>query len=201
MNQPKPEQEPSMEEILASIRRIISEDGEDGDATADAPEAEIEPEAAAPQETGDAGAADDDVLELTEIVAEQPEPEPEPEPAADLDFEEPAMDELSIEPEMQSEPPAMEEPLAHAPAEEDSLVADSTALMASAALSKLRETPADQASEGAAAMPLGDKTLEALVRELMRPMLKEWLNQNLPGIVERIVEREVSRVAERLHKD
>ena len=31
MNQPKPEQEPSMEEILASIRRIISEDGDEAD--------------------------------------------------------------------------------------------------------------------------------------------------------------------------
>lgn len=225
MNQPKPEQEPSMEEILASIRRIISEDGEEGDAPADTLEAEHQPEAAAPLEVvaadeapaesvadtaKAADTADDDVLELTEVVAEQPAPEAEPEPGpepeapvepVDLDFEEPAMDESPVELELESEPPAMEEPLAHAPAEDDSLVADSTALMASAALSKLREKPADEASEGAASMPIGDKTIEALVRELMRPMLKEWLDQNLPGIVERIVEREVKRVAERLHND
>lgn len=218
MNQPKPEQEPSMEEILASIRRIISEDGEDGDAAADAPEEESQPEPAASLEVvapdntpADADPAEDDVLELTEVVAQQPaaEPEPEPEPerepepepaaAVNLEFEEPDKDVSPLDLETPSEPPAMEEPLADAPAEDDSLVADSTALMASAALSKLRESSADEGSEGAATLPIGDKTIEALVRELMRPMLKEWLNQNLPGIVERIVEREVKRMAERLH--
>ncbi len=220
MNQPKPEQEPSMEEILASIRRIISEDGEESDAPADAPEVPLQPEAAPSLEvvaaddtpTEDAAdTADDDVLELTEVVAEQPvaepEPEPEPEPApepetaVDIDFEEPAIEDSPLDLEMSNEPPAMEEPLADAPADDDSLVADSTALMASAALSKLRESPADEASEVAASMAIGDKTIEALMRELMRPMLREWLNQNLPGIVERIVEREVKRVAERLHSD
>jgi len=48
-------------------------------------------------------------------------------------------------------------------------------------------------------MPLGtaDKTLEHLVKELLRPVLKEWLDQNLPAIVEAIVRDEVERVAAR----
>ena len=80
MNQPKPEQEPSMEEILASIRRIISEDGEEGDAEVEAPAAEAVPEPAEAPPPLEAVATEDDVLELTEVVAEEPAPEPEPEP-------------------------------------------------------------------------------------------------------------------------
>lgn len=39
-----------------------------------------------------------------------------------------------------------------------------------------------------------ERTLEGLVRELLRPMLKDWLDQNLPGIVERMVSREIMRI-------
>src|SRR6185437_15303526 len=89
MSDAKDQHEPSMEEILASIRRIISEDGDPAAATAQAP---------APQP---AAAGADDVLVLTEEVEDVPpsapeqaappqaaeEPrvklaEPEPEPAA-----------------------------------------------------------------------------------------------------------------------
>ena len=39
------------------------------------------------------------------------------------------------------------------------------------------------------------RTLEDLVREMLRPMLKSWLDDNLPGIVERIVRGEIERVS------
>ena len=39
------------------------------------------------------------------------------------------------------------------------------------------------------------RTLDDVVRELLRPMLKEWLDDNLPGIVERLVRAEIERVA------
>ena len=213
MNQPKPEQEPSMEEILASIRRIISEDGEEGDPEVEAPAAEAVPEPTEPPPPLEAVATEDDVLELTEVVAEQPEPEPEPVPEpepepepeqdddVELELQEAALDDAPLELDEPSEPPAMEEPLAQAPAEDDSLVADSTALMASAAMSRLTESTAGDAADASGGLQIGDKTIEALVRELMRPMLKDWLDHNLPAIVERIVEREVKRVAERLHSD
>ena len=38
-------------------------------------------------------------------------------------------------------------------------------------------------------------TIDALARELLRPMLKEWLDENLPGIVEAAVRKEVERIA------
>ncbi len=39
------------------------------------------------------------------------------------------------------------------------------------------------------------RTLEDLVKEMLRPMLKSWLDDNLPGLVERIVKAEIERVA------
>ena len=39
------------------------------------------------------------------------------------------------------------------------------------------------------------RTLEDLVREMLRPMLKSWLDDNLPGLVERVVRAEIERVA------
>jgi cell pole-organizing protein PopZ len=39
------------------------------------------------------------------------------------------------------------------------------------------------------------RTLEDLVREMLRPLLKGWLDDNLPGIVERIVRQEMERVS------
>nr|WP_242390393.1 DUF2497 domain-containing protein [Polymorphum gilvum] len=38
------------------------------------------------------------------------------------------------------------------------------------------------------------RTLEDLVKDMLRPMLKAWLDQNLPGMVERLVRQEIERV-------
>lgn len=172
-------QEPTMEEILASIRRIISED--------DAPP----PEAAATAEEP--------------VAAAEPEPEPEPEPAA-------------VEPK----PIAAAEPEPAPAAEEEALeltekvethgdldVLPATATMAEppaapepspvAALVGERAATAAASSFGqlsaAIAMPRGDRTLEDVVRELLRPLLQQWLDDNLPAIVQQAVETEVERIA------
>ena len=47
----------------------------------------------------------------------------------------------------------------------------------------------------AIAMPRGDRTLEDVVRELLRPLLQQWLDDNLPTIVQQTVEAEVERIA------
>jgi uncharacterized protein len=39
------------------------------------------------------------------------------------------------------------------------------------------------------------RTLEDLATEMMRPMLKAWLDDNLPGLVERVVRAEIERVS------
>ena len=45
-------------------------------------------------------------------------------------------------------------------------------------------------------LPLGDvgRTLEEMVRELLRPHMKEWLDANLPRLVERLVREEINRL-------
>jgi cell pole-organizing protein PopZ len=57
-----------------------------------------------------------------------------------------------------------------------------------AALSTLRGQPEVIADAG---------PLEAVIRDMLRPMLKEWLDENLPGIVEQLVTREIARITGR----
>lgn len=184
--------EPSMEEILASIRRIIADD-----------------QAAKPAEAPVAAPEPDDVLDLAEVAepVTRPrvvEPEPEPEPAPDLldfdaiDFEDPvtAAPEPEPEPEPLPEPePAPEPPppppqpvLQAAPAPEpepEALVSPATDASVSGAFNLLAHTVLTQNA----------RTLEDLVKEMLRPMLKSWLDDNLPAVVERLVRAEIERVS------
>ncbi|SDA32745.1 hypothetical protein SAMN02799622_05311 [Methylobacterium sp. UNC378MF] len=181
--------EPSMEEILASIRRIIADDqaAKPADVPAPAPEPE-------------------DVLDLAE--AAEPvmrprivEPEPEPEPAPDLldfdaiDFEDPvtAAPEPEPEPEPIPEPPAPPPPppepvlqVVRAPEPgPEALVSPATDASVSGAFNLLAHTVLTQNA----------RTLEDLVKEMLRPMLKTWLDDNLPAVVERLVRAEIERVS------
>jgi uncharacterized protein len=46
--------------------------------------------------------------------------------------------------------------------------------------------------------PAGEtSTLEALLRDLLRPALSDWLDRNLPAIVERMVATEIARITGR----
>jgi cell pole-organizing protein PopZ len=166
-------QEPTMEEILASIRRIISEDDAPADAAAPEPEAEPEIEAAAPSFTpepeADPEPEDDGVLELTERV----------ESVGDLDVYTPSVSE-------EPEPPPYVPPPAPQVDVGEGLVG---ALAANAAASAFGQLSA------AIQMPADGRTLEDVVRELLRPLLKQWLDDNLPGIVQATVDKEVERIA------
>lgn len=204
MAQSNAEQEPTMEEILASIRRIINEDDEpQAEAAPAAPQA-VEPEPApepapepepvfdaAPEPEPEEVHAEDDVLELTDRVEEETEGT-SPMAIADdlmiLDRE----DDIAPEPEPEPEPePVMAEtPQRAAPAEDDdSLLAEPAASAAAGAFAALTENLRVSSDNG--------QTLEGIVRELMRPMLKQWLDENLPSIVEAKVQEEIERVARR----
>ena len=160
-----PQAEPSMEEILASIRRIISEDEAAPDA---APVLELStPAAAAPA----AAVADDDLL-----VFDGPA---EPEPAA------PA---VMAEPERPAPRPAP----APTPAPMESLAAEHimsepVANQAAGSFTRLAGTLRLTDTHG--------QTVEGVVRELLQPMLREWLERNLPPIVEAKVEAELDRIS------
>lgn len=189
------ENEPSMEEILSSIRRIINEDDDDAPAEAEAaPEpAEDEPNSqddvdAMFDEAGDTA----DVLELTDKVEEpdggtdplamdddlmivdreeedEPEafaePEPEPEPEPEIDFD------------------ALEDEVS------DGIMSEPAATAAMGSFHTLAENIRISDEEG--------RTLEGVVRALLRPMLKEWLDANLPSIVDEKVQAEIDRVSRR----
>ena len=166
-------QEPTMEEILASIRRIISEDDAPAEA-APAPEPEPAPVAEELE-------VEDDVLELTDPI----EPPAPVESMGDIDV-------YSPEPEPEPAPPSAPAPepeqIQGFSREEvaENLVGDHASTLAASAFGSL---------SSALLLPKDGRTLEDVVRELLRPLLKEWLDQNLPRIVETKVEEEVHRIA------
>ena len=125
-----------MEEILASIKRVIAEDGR---AAAARPARGSRPAEAQPPE--------DDVLELSDPIREG-----------------------------------------------DGLVSDGAAAASRHSLAALSSLQG-RADRGAdSPIPAGDGPLEAVVREMLKPVLKDWLDRNLPEIVENLVTREIARI-------
>lgn len=218
MSDAQKENEPTMEEILASIRKIISEDE---------PDEAAESAEAAPDD--DAGAAGDEPMELTQMVSDDgsvvdlraddepeedrapAEPEEPPEfeaEAEDEPFEEEEEDEdelavglddgdIELEVDEEEDEPLPE--LAARPVEVDpsfeGLVAPVTAAAATATMARLSDSlDAEHAGMG---MGAGDKTLTVLVQETLAPHLKAWLDAHLPGLVERIVREEIKKMVKR----
>lgn len=164
-----------MEEILASIRRIISEDDAPAEAAA-APEPAPANEPAEAFEPAPEPEPAEDELELTERVT------PDAETVGDIE----AYTKADPEPEPQPEPPPPPPKPAPVARDDDRLVSEPSASAAAASFSQLSE---------AIAMPPAGRTLEDVVRELLRPLLKDWLDTNLPRIVEAKVAEEVERIA------
>jgi cell pole-organizing protein PopZ len=180
-----------MEEILASIRRIISEDDTPGEGEGDAPAAAAaapaeEPmadlEAMAPFEMPDVAEPaplvleeGEEVLELTERL-DGPVDTDEAPAMSDLEVlapQEPAFDSFDIE------PPA-------AFGDDEPLVSASPAAEAASAFERLERN---------ILMPAEGRTLEDVVREMLRPMMRAWLDEHLPSIVEAQVAAEVERIS------
>jgi cell pole-organizing protein PopZ len=188
MSDPKAQQEPTMEEILASIRQIISEDNQ-APAQPGAPAPAAAPAAPPP------AAPKVEVLELTDevkddgsVVAITPEPPAEPPPPPPVVAAPP--------PPPPPPPPPLRPPVAEAIEidDDDGLVSPPIASQAAAHLGSLAS-----AMSATRAVPLGNtaQTLEELVRELLKPMLKEWLDANLATIVQQAVDREVAKLSTR----
>jgi uncharacterized protein len=215
MSQPAKAQEPSMEEILASIRRIIADD-ETSKPPAKHPTAPAPPRAAAPpppppppaapppppapemtQSDVDAMIAkldapprgeasereSEDILELTESMAAPPNDSELPnfqtiDGQSDVVFSDAP---TQVEPP----PPPPPRPAAPASSAERELMSSSTSAAVDSAFNALAQT----------VLVHNARTLEDLVREMLRPMLKSWLDDNLPGMVERIVKAEIERVS------
>jgi cell pole-organizing protein PopZ len=190
MSQPAKAQEPTMEEILASIRRIIADDDASKSgpgppikqfptlAPAPAPVAAHAAAAANNQDDMDAMLAAHDseaknaeVLQLTEAMRSN---------AA-------AFSTIDGPPDVVFHDATAEAPRAVAamPFSDRPLVSPRTAAVVDVAFNSLAHTVLVQNS----------RTLEDLVREMLKPMLKAWLDDNLPNMVERLVRAEIERVS------
>ncbi|MGW9332267.1 DUF2497 domain-containing protein [Bosea sp. NPDC055594] len=191
--QPKPN-EPSMEEILASIRRIIADDEKP------ATPPEPEPSALAP-------VPEPDPVSEPEAVSE-PDPQPQPEDdVLDLGAEASlvevpvAVDDIEFAEPVEPAPaatvalPPPEPPVAIAPPVQ---AAPSAPSLDMASLISDQAGAAVHNAFGALANTVlsnNARTLEDLVKDMLKPMLKTWLDDNLPGMVERLVRAEIERVA------
>lgn len=177
-----------MEDILASIRRILKEDTEAG----------VQPT----PESGDAGQppapAPKDVLLLDEsmMVAEPKPTAPSPAPSDVPPAPEPLMT-AADSPTTDSPSAGQDQDGAGAALDAMSqrLLAPEAAAATAASLGSLVRTLANERNtlvhRGAQA---GGPTIEELVREELRPFLKAWLDQHLPALVERVVRAEIDRV-------
>jgi cell pole-organizing protein PopZ len=245
MTQPAKVQEPSMEEILASIRRIIADDEAKPPApekpvaaaapepakpakaaavapvkpaavtdlpAAKAPAPKAAPPPAAPPPPPPAAASnkqddidallagldeatsadeirpaqpDFEVLELTDDMAVAMSPPAampsfqKVEPHDDIEFAEAAASRAPHRPAF--DPPGFDTPMAP----QQPILSKSTVSAVESAFNTLAHT----------VLSNNARTLEDLVKEMLRPMLKSWLDDNLPGLVERIVKAEIERVS------
>jgi uncharacterized protein len=192
---PNPQHEPTMEEILASIRKIISEDQPD----AAKPAAQPLPVRSAAAQTA-TQAAEADVLELTEEVREEvplaPDPAMESPLENDIAFE-------NIESESKAKPDM----------DQDELISDSARSAVGRAFAKLEMDPPKPPAPAVAG-----GTLEALftravhdaftptlqewvdghqseIMDNLKPLIRDWMDSNLPRLIEAAVTKEIGRAA------
>jgi cell pole-organizing protein PopZ len=179
--------ERSMEDILVSIRKILSEDEQEEEAAAEAaPEPEPEP-------------------------APEPEPTPESEPEPEMDMAA-AMEEMAAEPAPAPAPapvmaapepappptPPVEDVIELTPemiATAENMVSGITSQVSSDVLAELARAIIDRRDMDISSG--SNVTLEGMVREMLRPILREWLDRNLPYLIERLVKNEIDRMINR----
>jgi len=196
MGNPNVAHEPSMEEILASIRQIISEDNDRPEAKAAAkpPKAAAPPKPAEPQPPAEEPAAEEEEEETMTVQIAPRRAEPV-QPAPPI---RPSMARSAPKPEA---PPARLSAPAPRPAEPQPEVTAPAPAAPPASERNLLSPNADAAVSGAFSalahtiLAQNARTLEDLVSEMLRPMLKEWLDDNLPSLVERLVREEIDRVS------
>jgi len=193
MADPKSANDPSMDDILASIRKIISDDEARAQVTSQQAAATSggsagRPAVTPPVEPRLGTATREDVLLLTDLIEEPktdtvppPIPLPRIDPVRAAEMPQPSIEPRPVDP---------------------SPVGGGTVGSAASAFARLNQAVQDSVLEPVAADPgpvigAGGKTVEDLVKETLRPMLKEWLDKNLPQVVERYVEKEIVRLTRR----
>jgi len=182
--------DPSMEEIIASISRIIAKDEHGAERRVEA--------------TASSGVAvsttKDDIFDLTQVVNEDGSMREVPPWAGDAaalsrfpdaPIASPAEAAGQIEPQSSRADPVLE-PRPGSGGER--IVSATTSEVVAATFAQLGALPRERRDEPE--LPLGgvERTLEEIVREMLRPLLQAWLDTHLPGIVEQLVREEITRV-------
>ncbi|EEA96336.1 PopZ family protein [Pseudovibrio sp. JE062] len=207
--------EPSMEDILSSIRKIISDDEASG--------AEQMTDAALSEADAGRELSQDDLDKLFDDAPAEMEPAPAPEPE-EVKAEEPEVLELTQKEKIEEETSSLKmvegladedkddggdiafldqpgpEAFGLSSAEQDDIL-EPAAATAKDPAETLISTATDQVVSNAfnglanTVLSKNARTLEDLVAEMLRPMLKSWLDQHLPSVVERLVRQEIDRIS------
>ena len=209
--------EPSVEEILESIKKVIARDNR---AEADHVRRRREEDGMVTIRTLSAEDLPDDpqpvfqvpVDRAKTILALQPQPFVEDEPAPVLDLTDAEMADAEMTGDLSGEPKPTaaaddydlaENPYAEDPMDEPEFAAPESLaevpLLAESARVSMRESLtalAMLAEPGARPQIVrsGETSLEGLTRDLLRPMLGEWLEKNLPPLVDKMVAAEIARI-------
>jgi cell pole-organizing protein PopZ len=193
MAETRGDNEPSMEEILASIRRIISEDSE-------------------PRRPPAGGTREGEVLDLTEMLTADgsvvslanrrpgieglAETQPEKADSATLETDKEGAGLGGGSSEIVH---FSKQEHGSAMSEAASIVSDTTIEASSASLGRLARAVRREAALRALSGE-EDRRIEDLVRESLAPMLKDWLDRNLPQMVDRLVREEIDKMVRRLQE-
>jgi cell pole-organizing protein PopZ len=224
MNKPAPK-EPSMDEILSSIRQIIADDDAGAAPKKPAipappparsfvpqptpvrlpdPEPESEPLALSPEQILRDTAAEDEAkpgLSYSELLSSAGPSLVDPDDVAFDEIEDEPAPVPVFTPPPRAAAPAFERP-APRPAASVALAAPMPDPTLSSDLAEQLLEPTTQSAVKSTFAKLSGLqtigsgvTLEDMMRDMLRPMLKEWLDENLPSVVERMVEKEIARVS------
>mgnify|MGYP003467735326 CR=1 FL=1 len=206
MSAEQAQREPTMEEILASIRRIISEEDKPAEAGGDVLDLQPPPPPVAEVKAPAAPAPKPEPAAARALPPVPPEPEIVVPPLRSIEEDlmivedEEPLDIPTLAPAEQAAPLSIP-PLAPAPtAEVAPPAAPALRYPAAAPTETLTSAPVAQHAAGALGKLMGSMlvsstgTLDDVVRELLKPMLKEWLDANLPQLVEAEVAKEIDRI-------
>jgi uncharacterized protein len=168
--------ESSMQDIIASISRIIDEDNQTPN-----------PARRLPRERSG-------ILELTDAIEDDGSVRKLD--GGELPERQAAAEALAPTAAASNEAAPAAEPSSRARADEarDDLVSAATAEAAVTAFARLGAAAGEQCAAPGLALGAGGRTLEEIVRDALRPLLQAWLDEHLPGIVERLIHDEIQRL-------
>ncbi len=184
MSEPTPPEQ-GLDEILASIRKIISED--EPTAASERTATSIEPLVLTNRVTPKPIVASSGLP-----VVEARDNNVRGAPMTETSFHETPPAAPIEETRIMDTPP----PPAHAP--DHPIIDEATATGAASSLDKLSDVVrGNHTPPPPIHLPPEGRTLEDLARDMLQPMLKAWLDEHLPAIVEARVDEEVERIARR----